>query len=198
MLTSKEKRFLIVIVIMILVIGGVVVYNQLDSSAVEIKQATSQPESTSQTKSKATKQSKETILVHVGGAVAKPGVYECKVGSRLYKVIEKAAGPTSQANLNGVNLAKSVRDGEQIIIPVQKSSESQSSAPSTATSSGQININTAGQEKLQQLSGIGPALADRIIKYRKEHNSFQSKGELVKVSGIGSKTMAKLKDQITY
>ena len=201
MLTQNEKKLFAVIGVVVVVIGGLMVYKQIEeSSAVKIKKANSAPQSSSPEEAKESQSQEEKLLVHIGGAVNNPGVYECKSGTRLYKVIEKAEGPTDQANLNAVNLAKPVRDGEKFIIPAasKKNAPAAQSQVSTSSAAGKININTANQKKLEQLSGIGPALAGRIIKYRQQNSSFQSKKELTKVSGIGEKTLAKLKDQITY
>lgn len=201
MITQKEKKLFLAIGLVIVISGGLMVYNRIEkNSAVKIKEVNSAPQSSSPDKPKKSQTQEEKFLVHIGGAVNKPGVYECKSGTRLYKVIEKAEGPTAQANLNAVNLAKPVRDGEKFIIPA-KSKKNTSPAKSQGSASGaagKININTASQKKLEQLSGIGPVLAGRIIKYRQQNNSFQTKKELTKVSGIGDKTLAKLKDQITY
>ncbi len=201
MLTLKEKKLFVAIGLVIVISGGLMVYNRIEkSSAVKIKKANSAPQSSSPEEAKKSQTQEEKLLVHIGGAVNNPGVYECKSGTRLYKVIEKAEGPTDQANLNAVNLAKPVRDGEKFIIPAQskKNAPSIQSQGSAFSTTGKININIANQKKLEQLSGIGPALASQIIKYRQQNSSFQSKKELTKVSGIGDKTLAKLKDQITY
>jgi competence protein ComEA len=139
--------------------------------------------------------------VDIGGAVEEPGVYQVAKDTRLYEVIEMAGGLTENADTDSVNRASCVEDGQKIIIPVKGSVDREGTVsvyPDTPASSGSglININTASSDELKTLSGIGDAIADRIIQYRSSH-SFKSKEDIMSVDGIGSKTYDKIKDRIT-
>lgn|SRR5690554_2845407 len=142
------------------------------------------------------------ILVHVAGEVINPGVYELFEGSRVIDAVELAGGATSKAELNIINLAAFISDGQQIYVPSSEESTSIfSHHPGLITDSGhdtgKVNINTANSQELQSLSGIGPGKAQGIIEYRNKNGSFCSPEDLLNVSGIGEKTFEKIKDRIT-
>lgn len=168
-------------------------------------------------------QAKTTELtVHVVGAVEKPGIYTFPEGARVNEAIDRAV-PLADADLSQLNLALPLQDGKQINVPEkvkpQKTTASHITVPqpkasgfarstpadqigqidpleTSASSSGKININTANKSQLEGLSGIGPALAERIIAYREKEGRFATIDELTKVSGIGEATLAKFKEQI--
>ncbi|WP_166667945.1 helix-hairpin-helix domain-containing protein [Orenia marismortui] len=144
------------------------------------------------------KTSKEYILVQVGGAVLNPGVYKCELGDRIYQVIEKAGGASKDANLDIINLVDEIKDGSKIIIPSKSKTSNTNLAIVAKDYSSKVNINNASVEELQNLKGVGPSTAEKIIKYRQEKGSFKTLKELTKVPGIGEKTFAKLKSQISY
>lgn len=135
----------------------------------------------------------EYLIVHVAGAVIKPGVYSLEKGSRVYDALKAAGGETGKADLGKINLAAPLRDGTQIMIP---HSEEYRLADDNVTVGGTININMASQADLETLPGIGPAKARAIIKYRNDEGPFIEKEDLMNVSGIGEKTFATLKDLI--
>jgi len=147
------------------------------------------------------------IKVHVVGAVHNPGVYELPLDSRVQNAVQIAGGFTEDAQLEGVNLAAKLQDGDQVQVPAQRTfaipvagSESiqntaeQSSGISTFTI---VNINTASQAELETLPGIGPVTAEKIIEYRQTNETFSTIEEIQKVSGIGPTTFEKIKDLIT-
>jgi competence protein ComEA len=144
------------------------------------------------------------LCVYVSGAVTHPDVYELPFDSIVKDAIEAAGGPTDEADLDRINLARRVYDEEQIYVP-QKGEEnppvSPSSGPSLPSSSNQVgskvNINTAIAVKLITLPGIGSAKAQSIIDYRTTNGPFQSIEDIKKVKGIGDATFEKLKDKIT-
>ncbi len=151
-------------------------------------------------------ENKEKIVVHVSGAVNKEGIVELEEDSRIADAIEKAGGLKEDANMNEVNLAYKLEDGMKIYIPSNKDQEIQersnigSGIESNTTNkkaNSKININTATQEELDSLPGIGPSTALKIINYRKEHGKFSKVEELKNVSGIGDSKFAQLKDLIT-
>ena len=144
------------------------------------------------------------IYVHVAGEVKNPGMVELESDERVAVAIEKAGGATENALLDSINLAKKCEDGEQISVPSKVSTETSSAsstetaeaASSSTSSNGKVNINTADASGLQQISGIGPSKAQKIIAYREQNGKFKSVEDLTNVSGIGEKTLASIKDQI--
>lgn len=147
-------------------------------------------------------------FIDLKGAVAHPGMYRVKEGMRLMDVIEQAGGFTDEADRNQVNLAKLLSDQEIIYVPksgeempvMQQAAAAPTDSPQLSNSSSdseKININTADATQLQQLSGIGEKRAQDIINYREENGSFQSVEDLMNVSGIGQKTLEKLRNSIT-
>jgi len=144
------------------------------------------------------------LCVYVSGAVAYPDVYELASDSIVKDAIEAAGGPTDEADLNRINLARRVHDEEQIYVP-RKGEESPPVSPpsdspllpSSSQEGGKVNINTATAEELDALPGIGPSIAQRIIDYRTTNGPFRSIEEIKNVKGIGDITFEKLKDKIT-
>jgi len=138
----------------------------------------------------------EIMVVHVGGAVVRPGVYQLAADSRAVDGILAAGGSTETAALDFVNLARPLRDGEQLIIPeagdnpevagiVSRNPSSPVSSAPEYTKSGLINLNRAGVAELTTLPGIGEVRARAIIAYREESGPFKSPEDLIAVPGIG-------------
>lgn len=153
------------------------------------------------------KASAETeVYVDVDGAVVSPGVYRLKDGARVAQAIDAAGGLTPEADVAGLNRASKVADGQKIYVP--KVGEQQAvtagggadggavDASGTNDAAGLININTASAAELQTLSGIGPSMAQSIIDERTKNGPFVSVDDLMRVSGIGEKKLAKIKDGI--
>lgn len=146
------------------------------------------------------------VYVDVDGAVARPGVYRLKDGARVSQAIDAAGGLTAEADVTGLNRASKVTDGQKIYVPtvgeqqaaaVTGGADSGASPASGAgASSGLVNINTASAAELQTLSGIGPSMAQSIIDERTQNGAFASVDDLMRVSGIGEKKLAKIKDCI--
>jgi competence protein ComEA len=137
-----------------------------------------------------------TLCVYVCGAVKTPGVYELPANSRYADAIKIAGGITKKGNPNSLNLAQKVTDGEKIYIPLQGEAEEETTLVSSS-SNGLININTADEETLQTLSGIGKAKAEQIVAYRQSHGNFKTIEEIMQVPGIKEGAFAKIKDSIT-
>lgn len=141
------------------------------------------------------------IFVHVVGEVYAPGVVELPPGSRVEAAIELAGGATPGAVLSGVNLARVVQDGEQIIVPnasVTATGPSGSTPPAGGTAIGSvINLNSADLAALESLPGVGPALAQRILDWRSTNGQFGTVEQLLEVSGIGVKTLEGFRDRVT-
>ncbi|MGO3148013.1 MAG: helix-hairpin-helix domain-containing protein [Leucobacter sp.] len=149
--------------------------------------------------------SASSVMVHVVGEVQRPGVVELTAGSRVIDAIAAAGGANDQAGLGGVNLARVVADGEQILVPdAEAAAELTASgvtqipeAPLTGGSTtGMINLNHATAEDLERLPKIGPALAARIVEWRESHGGFKNIEQLLEVSGIGAKTLEQFRDQV--
>ena len=141
-------------------------------------------------------------VVQVVGAVRRPGVYRLRSGRRVDDAVHQAGGATPRADLAGVNLAAKVSDGQQIIVPAAGASGAAATGPAgsaggTGAAPGQpLNLNTATPEQLDQLDGVGPATAQKIVAYRQAHGGFRSVSELDQVPGIGEKKLAALKDRV--
>jgi competence protein ComEA len=140
-------------------------------------------------------------VVQVVGEVHRPGVYRLRTGERVEDAVRRAGGATSRADLTGVNLAARVEDGRQVIVPARGAAGSGGAGASVAGAAGgapaqPLNLNTATVEQLDQLDGIGPVTARKIVAYRQQHGGFRSVSELDQVPGIGPKRMAALKDRL--
>jgi competence protein ComEA len=139
--------------------------------------------------------------VHVTGAVRRPGVYRVPSWARLEMAIGRAGGATGRADMQGVNLAAKVSDGQQVIVPRRVSAAGAAAgAPGVAAAPGAaaapISLNTATVEQLDQLEGIGPTTAQKILDWRREHGGFRSVEDLQQISGIGPKRFESLKQKV--
>lgn len=142
------------------------------------------------------------MVVHVAGAVKRPGLYRLPPGSRNDDAVKMAGGPTEKADLDGVNLALVAEDGAQLLVPEKgvapRATPGQAETAAPRGSSGKlsrpgegaVNINTASTEELQRLPGVGPSTAAKILAYRKEAGRFTAPDQLMEVSGIGEKKFA--------
>lgn len=135
------------------------------------------------------------LVVDVAGAVRRPGLYRLKQGSRIEDAIVAAGGAAAKAQLDAVNLAAPVADGEQVLVPgpgvaAAPSGGSGGGAPSP---SAPLDLNTATAEELDALPGVGPVTAQKIIAYRTAHGPFHAVTELEGVPGIGPAKLAQLK-----
>jgi len=138
-------------------------------------------------------------VVHVVGAVRRPGVYRLPAWARLGAALRRAGGPTGRADLVGVNLAAKVSDGQQVIVPERAPGGAPASAAGGGAPAAQgqpVSLNTATVEQLDTLDGIGPATAQKILDWRKEHGGFGSVDDLRQVSGIGPKRFDALKEKV--
>jgi competence protein ComEA len=138
------------------------------------------------------------VIVHVAGAVRAPGVYRMRAGARVDDAVRRAGGALPRADLTQVNLAAKVEDGRQIVVPrrVTAGSAPAGSAASPAQPSVPLNLNAATLEQLDELPGVGPATAQKILDYREEHGGFGSVEELGQVPGIGDVRLASLRDKV--
>ena len=131
-------------------------------------------------------------FVHVAGAVRRPGVYRIGGDGSVLQAVRLAVGPTPAANLDAVNLAAPVQDGQHIVIPRASAA---GGAPGSIT--GPISLSSATVAQLDQLDGIGPTLAARIVAWRDEHGGFQSVDQLGDVPGIGEARLEALRPKLS-
>jgi competence protein ComEA len=108
--------------------------------------------------------------------------------TRVATALERAGGPTARADLTAVNLAAKVQDGQQIVVPVKGAAAQASDSP--------VHLSSATVEQLDEIDGLGPTLAERIVEYRDAHGGFRSIEELAQVDGIGEKRLATLRDAL--
>lgn len=130
------------------------------------------------------------MLVHVSGEVVRQGLYELPIGARVADAIRLAGGFTQAAHPESVNLARILNDGEQIIV-------GSAAAGVESEFESLVSINSAALEELDELPGIGPALANRIVQWRVQFGGFKRLQDLLEVSGIGEKLLAQLIPLIT-
>jgi competence protein ComEA len=132
---------------------------------------------------------RQELYVHVTGAVRRPGLFRVRSDARVAKALERAGGPTRRADLTLVNLAARLQDGQQIVVPPR------GGAPG-ATPAGPVRLSTATADQLDEIDGIGPTLAERIIEYRDEQGGLSSLEELAEVEGIGEQRLATLREAL--
>lgn len=132
------------------------------------------------------------VVVHVAGAVERPGVYRLPTGSRVTDAVRRAGGFAGAANQDGINLAARLSDGQQVVVPGRGSA----SASATGGQSGPISLGTATVEQLDQIDGIGPVTAQKIIEFRDQHGGLSSIDQLDEVAGIGPATMETLRSDL--
>lgn len=145
---------------------------------------------------------KPALFVHVAGAIIKPGLYQLDEGKRVSDAIQMAGGPSSDADMDSLNLAEKLVDGMKINVFLKApppdtgaiTKETGSAAPGQAPL---ININRANESELDGLPGVGPATAKKIIDHREKNGSFKKPDELKNVKGIGDSKFEELKDKIT-
>jgi competence protein ComEA len=145
-----------------------------------------------------------STTVHVVGAVRRPGLYSLAGTARVADAVNAAGGLLGNADQSGINLARVVTDGEQIVVPVQGAGPPPGAAGAggataggvSGKSGGPVNLNTATAEQLDALPGVGPATAAKIVADRTENGPFRTVDDLLRVPGIGAKKLDALKDLV--
>jgi competence protein ComEA len=135
------------------------------------------------------------VVVHVAGAVERPGVYRLPAGARVTDAVERAGGATPRALADAVNLAARVADGQQIVVP-EASPAGGVAGPVAAPAGGPIGLGTATVEQLDTIEGIGPVTAQEIVEFRDQHGGLSSVEQLDQISGIGPATMEALRARL--
>ena len=205
---NKKQKIIAIILITIIGIGIYCYTDAIENTNEEEIENVLEVAQTNTTK----ETEEKNIFVHIAGCVQKEGMLELSSNSRIADAIEKAGGLTQEADLSDINLAYLLEDGMKIYIPNQNERQENNektedtakteNTPSmqiqdTNTKQDVININTATQEELDTLPGIGPATAAKIIAYRKEKGKFNNKEEIKEVSGIGEAKYEKMKEYIS-
>lgn len=188
------------VVVLVLLVGAVVLRSQVSAPSTTLP--TSEPDPAGTTwgedlggaEAAETPPAAPTVVVHVVGAVAAPGVFTLPGGSRIADAVEAAGGPTSDADLAAVNLARVLVDGEQVLVPRPGEHAAPPEAP--APGPAMVDVNTADAATLETLPGIGPVLAERIVAFRTTSGPFRTVEDLTAVSGIGPALLEGLRDRV--
>lgn len=193
--SRKEQYIISALLILLTLLGGLIIYNYGTVKEVEPTLVEDQNSKDSENLE---------LIVHVCGEVKKPGVYKLSTGKRVIDAVEAAGGVTAGGDLDKLNLAAPLEDGQKIYLPAFNNSlglsataKASKAQNSHAEGSSLVNLNLANQQELEALPGIGPALAKRIMDYRNQQGSFATVEELKKVSGIGEKKFEQLKNLVT-
>lgn len=210
----KTKIIIAVGAIIIAITVGIYFYKTTkDNSEIEITED-NLTTNTAVENSNETVEENNTIVVHITGEVNYPGVVVLKEGARVVDAIEAGGGETDEADLSSLNLAYMLSDGEKIYVPNKEETsqenqereyitsakadleQSENGAKSTGTNF-KININTAKQEELTQITGVGESTAKKIIEYRTQNGKFKSIEDIKNIPGIGDSKFNAMKEEIT-
>jgi competence protein ComEA len=139
-----------------------------------------------------------TVIVDVAGAVNRPGVYRMSTSNRVEDALKRAGGPTRRADLSQLNRAAKLEDGRQILVPARapRAVAGETGEAGAGETSQPVNLNTATLEQLDELDGVGPATAQKILDYRQAHGGFGAVDELDEIPGIGEKKLAALREHV--
>ncbi len=144
----------------------------------------------------ATTAAARAVVVDVVGAVRRPGLYRLSQGARIADALARAGGATPKAQVELVNLAAPVSDGEQIVVPRRGAVVASGGTGGAAVPAGPVHLNTATLEQLDALPGVGPVTAQKILDFRQEHGAFGSVDELDAIPGIGPARLEQLRDLV--
>jgi competence protein ComEA len=138
------------------------------------------------------------LVVHVVGAVRRPGLYRLRAGSRVADAVEHAGGAAPPADLSLVNLAAPLADGQQVVVPSRVPAAEAGGGGSAGGSepTGPVHLNTASVDELDELPGIGPVTAQKIVDFREQHGPFSSVEDLDAIPGIGPAKVEQLRDLV--
>ena len=137
------------------------------------------------------------LYVDVVGAVRRPGLYRLAASARVADALARAGGTTKKADLEQVNLAAPLADGQQVVVPRRVSLAAPAAGGAEPAQTGPVHLNTATMEQLDALPGVGPVTAQKILDYRTQHGAFRSVDELDAISGIGPARLDQLRGLVT-
>ena len=189
-LNLKTKIIIGVAVVIAVIVIGLYFYKESKNDYTYDEELAITPEN-----EEITEEKNEEITIHIIGEVKYPGIVVLKNGQRIVDAIEAAGGETEEADLNKLNLAQILNDGDKVYVP-NKADEIEDYKDTTGKSS-TVNLNTATLEELTSLPGIGESTAQKIIDYRKQNGKFKTIEDLKNVSGIGESKFDNIKDKIT-
>lgn len=198
---KRNRIYMIMLFFCVIVLGGCKAKPRIETQEAEVLEETLRQENTQESQMEEEPETSETsIYVQVSGAVASPGVYELPEGSRVFEAIELAGGMTVEADAGQMNQAQTISDGEMIYVKSQgEQVEGTSEIPfseQTQQEDGKVNLNTATEEQLMTLPGIGQAKAKSIIAWREENGNFSKIEDLMEIEGIKEGVFSKVKDSI--
>jgi competence protein ComEA len=189
----ERNRGILFLLLMVVVLAAVVALQLLRPAAHPVILSTATPPPSSETTPTA-----HPLRVYVSGAVSHPDVYTLPPDSIVKDAMVAAGGPTEDADLDRINLASPVSDGQHVYVPRLGEVDPPVQPPSDQSAPGsQININTADLAALDTLPGIGPVIAQRILDYRQANGPFDRIEDIMDVPGIGEGTFEKIRDLIT-
>jgi len=203
-LSNQEKITIILLLIVIIIGGGIILSKSINNE----DNFTINRVSDISENNPAIQKEVPPLIIHITGAVKNPGVYQLKSTDRIVDAVKIAGGETEEANLDLINLAALLKDGQKIIVPskiynengeeINKNINNNAEVmySSSGYVSGKININSANATMLQTLPGIGPVLSERIIEYRNQNGFFGVIDDIKDVSGIAEKKFEGIKDLI--
>lgn len=216
---ENKKKILISIMLITIIIVVIIVYiinnksnDELNLNSLIVENGTESSNKTIKENVDKAEEKVTEIVVHIIGEVKKSGVVSLEEGARLIDAIKKAGGETKNADLSQVNLAYKLKDGDKIYIPnknekiteyiVQGNGDNIVSVGEEPENNlkgenKKVNINTANQEELDTLPGIGETTAQKIIEYRETNGKFNKIEDLQNVKGIGESKYSEIKDKIT-
>lgn len=194
---KNNKKIIIIIGVIILIIISIYVLTKIDEYNYE---ENNYEEYFAEEENIIKEEAKKVIVVHIIGEINKPGIVELEEGARVIDAIKKAGGTTEKADLAQINLAYILKDRQKIYIPNtednDKKIEYNTANIENNIKEEKININTADEDELQRLPGVGASTAAKIIKYREENGSFRKIEDIQNVKGIGEAKYNDLKEQI--
>jgi competence protein ComEA len=137
------------------------------------------------------------LVVHLSGEVIMPGIYQLPVGARIDDALKAAGGPTDSGDIQRLNLAARLADGQQIVVPKRINPVLATFSTAPSPTPGRINLNAASVAELDQLPGVGPVTAQRIVAYREQHGPFTKVEQLREAKLVNAPTFEKIKELVT-
>lgn len=189
-ISTKMKIVIVAISIIIVATIGIYIFKQTQENEINYYET----EENMETKEKNINQ----ITIHITGEVNNPGIVMLDEGARIVDALEAAGGETQNADINKLNLAYVLEDGEKLYIPGKNEEEKEyiTRGNGNQTETAKVNINTAQIEELSTLPGIGEATANKIIEYRKENGKFEKIEDIKNVAGIGDSKFQNIKEML--